>query len=381
MAKAIKDGRMQFLITWPHCDVPKDVVLELMRDHWLFTYCVVAHEKHEDGASHIHCYVRFSEPHSIPRKKMGYVFDIVKRWTVSDSGNSSQIEYRWAKDFFDKSDLKKKMDYIPKPGADRQDEVLKSMFWRRWHPEIEAVKSPKDAIKYVKKHGDIISEGICPVTQCLTRKEKNKLLIEKNLRELVDDGDVGLMALPNLKRALDIYANECTRATFAPRHVYWYWGKTGVGKTKRSVEEACEKFSTNETELGRHLWISHSTSQWYDGYQGQRGVLLDDIRPSSWPFGELLRILDRYPIEVPVKGGFRKWVPEFIWITAPAEPRVLYRNYTTGEPYEGIEQLERRCEVIQEITGEEERDETEDDPERAPIDSFIQKEVRTQWDD
>lgn len=378
MAKAIKNERYQFMITWPHCDVPKDIILELLRDHWISTYICVAAEKHADGEEHRHAYVKCSEGHSIPRKKMPYIYDIVKRWQISDSGNVSDVEFRWASQFFEKEDLKEKnCPFIPKPGEDFHDPVIQSVMWRRWHPQIEVVKSPKDALKYVKKHGDIISWGICPCKETLTRKEKNDLLLNTNLTKLVDDGNIGLLALPALKKAIDLYNDERQSDSFAPRIVHWYWGETGTGKTRAAIDEAKANYVQDEAQFRRGVWISHTSSEWFDGYCGQPAAILDDIRSASWNFGEMLRLLDRYPIDVPIKGGFRKWLPREIWITAPVTPRELYRNYQTGEPYDGIEQLERRITDMREFRRGDSEDE---DPDRAAIDSFQQKEVKTQWD-
>ena len=349
MSKSIRNARSQFLITWPHCDVPKDVALDLLKDHWEAIYIVVAHERHADGASHLHAYVKLVESHSIPRKKMHYIYDIVKQWQLSDEGSvePDNISYRWAKQWFDEEDLEQSADYIPKAGEDVKDVIINSIWWRRWHPNIEPVRSPKDALKYVKKHGDIISWGICPCKETLTKKEKNALLLTTNLTKLVDDGEIGLLALPQLKKALDVYKNELSSCSNEKKTVKWFYGETGTGKTRTAFEEAT---AHAEGDISK-VWISHTTDQWYDGYCGQPCVILDDIRAATWKFAELLRILDRYPIDVPVKGGFRRWTPTHIWITAPTRPRELYRNYQTGEPYDGIEQLERRITEQREFNG------------------------------
>lgn len=62
---------------------------------------------------------------------------------------------------------------------------------------------------------------------------------------------------------------------------------------------------------------SRNSALWWDGYIGQKTVVLDDFRPWWCPFSFLLRILDRYPIRVQVKGGFVNFVPEKIIITTP----------------------------------------------------------------
>lgn len=140
------------------------------------------------------------------------------------------------------------------------------------------------------------------------------------------------------------------------------------------MDRYCEE--SEGGDIARHIWVSKTNGDWYDGYNGQEAVILDDVRSNSWKFADLLRVTDRYPIEVAIKGGFRCWCPKEIWITAPAKPEDIYKNYTTGEAFEGIEQLIRRIDDLREFT----EVESDEDPDRAPIDSFTQKEVKTQWD-
>lgn len=94
--------------------------------------------------------------------------------------------------------------------------------------------------------------------------------------------------------------------------VYWYYGPTGTGKTRAAREES--------TGLSR--WMSKGDLQWFDGYAGQTAVILDDLRlrPNTTDYSLLLRLLDRYPLSVPIKGGFVNWTPMKIWVTCPYPP-------------------------------------------------------------
>jgi len=113
--------------------------------------------------------------------------------------------------------------------------------------------------------------------------------------------------------------------------VTWLYGKTGVGKTR----QVCDK----EPDL----WISGRDLKFWDGYENQEAVLLDDFRGDFCTFHELLRILDRYPLNVNVKGGFRCFNSKRIYITSCFRPESVY---TTRED---IGQLLRRITTIQEV--------------------------------
>lgn len=93
-----------------------------------------------------------------------------------------------------------------------------------------------------------------------------------------------------------------------------YYGETGIGKTRKAFEEA-------QSDV-----YVHSGGQWFDGYDGNEDVIFDDFGGSEFKLTYLLKLLDRYPMKVPVKGGFVNWVPKRIWITANYSPSEWYPN-------------------------------------------------------
>ncbi len=85
--------------------------------------------------------------------------------------------------------------------------------------------------------------------------------------------------------------------------------------------------------------------KWFDGYDGHAVVILDDFRPDMAKMWMMLRLLDRYQLRVPVKGGFTQWRPELIIITCPLPPQDCYLD--VGEDRE---QLIRRITEIRHFT-------------------------------
>jgi len=94
--------------------------------------------------------------------------------------------------------------------------------------------------------------------------------------------------------------------------VVFLWGEPGTGKTRGVFETYPD------------AWINSDPSlQWFDGYNGESIVLLDDYRgQASDAF--ILKLLDRYPMQVPVKGGFRDWLPTTIFVTSNCDPREMH---------------------------------------------------------
>lgn len=110
------------------------------------------------------------------------------------------------------------------------------------------------------------------------------------------------------------------------RTVFWFHGSTGSGKT-RWVHDHEED-----------LWCNSIDSKWYDSYCGESAALIDDYRPSQIPFSIMLKLLDRYPLRVPFKGGFVSWDPERIYITCPYSIEECFKARSD----EDVEQLKRR---------------------------------------
>jgi len=61
--------------------------------------------------------------------------------------------------------------------------------------------------------------------------------------------------------------------------------------------------------------------QWFDGYWGQEAAIADDYWFDMKGRTLLLRLADRYPLLVPIKGGFVNWRPKRFYITTNRHPK------------------------------------------------------------
>lgn len=121
---------------------------------------------------------------------------------------------------------------------------------------------------------------------------------------------------------------------FIDKHVEVYWGPTHTGKSY-AAWELCGLQST---------W-SKPKGQWFDGYEGQENVIIDEFM-GDIEIGLLLQMLDRYPLRVQTKGGFRNWKPKRIIITSNINPEEWY----PGIREESKGALMRRLKVIKNMT-------------------------------
>ncbi len=88
-----------------------------------------------------------------------------------------------------------------------------------------------------------------------------------------------------------------------------YYGKPLTGKTKAAYDEDPDLFAV---PLGKGFW--------FDGYTGQKTILIDDYC-GEWRLVDLLRLLDVYPVQLPIKGGF-------VWLRAT---RIIITSNTALE--------------------------------------------------
>lgn len=91
------------------------------------------------------------------------------------------------------------------------------------------------------------------------------------------------------------------------------YGPPGSGKTRYVYDNHDSVYSPVVTK----------DKVWFDGYCGQPVVLFDDYY-GEIPYAYFLKLLDRYPLLVEIKGGTVNFVPEIIYITSNQPPESWY---------------------------------------------------------
>jgi len=113
-------------------------------------------------------------------------------------------------------------------------------------------------------------------------------------------------------RALERYKAMSLKPKHRDVNVIVLIGDAGTGKTRYAYEHFPDIYSKPRGE-------------WWDGYTGQSAILLDDYY-GYLPYCELLRVLDRYPYQVPVKGGFVQAQWDTVIITSNNMPQLWYKD-------------------------------------------------------
>ncbi len=101
------------------------------------------------------------------------------------------------------------------------------------------------------------------------------------------------------------------RSTFDTLHI-WY-GVTGAGKS----------YLARSTFPGAY-WTPGGKDEWYDGYDGQKCIVIDELDPHTIPIRRLLRLANPYPLKLQVKGGFVECVAQTVVITHNEHPHTWY---------------------------------------------------------
>lgn len=178
---------------------------------------------------------------------------------------------------------------------------------------------------YFYEHGERGSQG----KRNDLSDTRNSLIENGKMREIVD----GTENFQSIRVCEKWLSYKERKRDFKPI-VTWLYGPTGVGKSRFA-----KRISNPED-----TWESGENLQWFDGYDAHEFMIFDDFRGSQCSYSKLLRILDRYPMQLPVKGGFRQILSKHIIITSHKSPEECYSGLD-----EGIDQLMRRIDGLYKV--------------------------------
>lgn len=204
----------------------------------------------------------------------------------------------------------------------------REVFGGRAHAEL----SRSDAARQYVWKEDTRVEG--------TQFERGELPFRRNEKtdwdsiwEFAKDGD--LLSIPAKIRvcnysSLRKIASDFGRTVAMDRSCVLFVGPTGTGKSFRAWSEA-----------GMDAYSKDPRTKFWDGYRGERSVVLDEFR-GSIDVAHILRWLDRYPVRVEIKGSSTPLLCERVWITS----NLPIEQWWPDLDQQTLDAVKRRVEVI-----------------------------------
>lgn len=183
----------QLFLTWPECELPKEQAFELLTLKYDPEKLVVAHELHQNGHSHLHCYMKLKE--AIVTKDPHF-YDL-----ISEDGN--------------------------------------------WHGNYQGCRSVKNVLKYCTKKEDFIANfdvGTATETKIMKKIVSHKVVHENiPLTKLVQEFPELLFGYKKLKSDIEEYEKDVEdQREDLPKYLKNPWG---------------ELLDTQVREKRRHYWI------------------------------------------------------------------------------------------------------------------------------
>lgn len=229
------------------------------------SYLVMGDEVGEGGKDHVQGFVIFKNPRMLTgviKKYKGIHWEICAGSPVQN------------------------MEYCKKDGK-----------WQEWGTPPKPQGERTDKVKL----GDLIKSG-----------KSDREIIETEDEEGTDYGGMWVRNYRGIREARRVLKAGVVRQW--EMDVRIYWGPTGCGKTRRVWDEFSDVYVK-------------PTGKWWDGYQGQECVLIDDFDPTNCfdiTYDFYLKLLDRYPMTVEVKGGFEPFVSKVVVFTSNYDPNTWF---------------------------------------------------------
>jgi hypothetical protein len=186
----------------------------------------------------------------------------------------------------------------------------------------------EDNINYCKKDDDWLEMG---KPRLAIHGTKSSLDLWNECVDLARRGEVHEIEHVSSKYYVIYYntwikmSSDFSKGVFKEKLCIWIHGKSGVGKSRFCYENYPDAFSKQMLK-------------WWDGYKGQKTVLIDDIDAETLSIRELKLVADRYPTQREVKGSAVFLCNELLLCTS---------NYSIGAtfvnaPLEHVEAIKRR---------------------------------------
>ena len=176
--------------------------------------------------------------------------------------------------------------------------------------------TPKQNQDYIKKDGDIIDElgELASNEDTQFPKIEQVKKMAKNEREQLPIQYYNIVQKINAEEDKKIKGDNYYKGNI---EVYWYWGESGSGKTRRAVKEI------GDAEFNE---VKYDGNFWHGVQEDCEIALYDDFRDSHMKPTELINFIDYNRHVMNVKGSTVRNNYKKIYITTLQNPEEIYKN-------------------------------------------------------
>lgn len=187
--------------------------------------------------------------------------------------------------------------------------ALKKLLFEEIH--LEARKgTAKQASDYTKKGGDFWECGAMSQPQGFRSDLNGAINTMKDTKSLKKVAEEHPQVYIKFSKGLtQLYIQTLPKRSEKPNCI-WVYGKSGVGKTRWIYD----------TYSPESIYSKNPDNKWWDGYEQQQVVLLDDLRQDHFSLTTLLRWFDRYPCSIEIKGGTMELNSPIMIVTSDEGP-------------------------------------------------------------
>lgn len=302
----------------------------LESDH-LKRYAMIVHDKdvNEDGEDiepHIHLVMEFDRRVSVETIAKRLEDEPQQLEIMTKRGNSAKTgaENSFMYLLHRTKNSSEKFQYDP-------DEVISNFHFKKLVSQLEMRKSPEDIL-------DDFANGD------LSRKEASQKLMTFGARIYSRDADK-LAKIDKGRQEIEHSKwLEEKRKSHESIKTVWLWGPAGLGKTRYALEYAKMQ--------NIPYFKSGSSNDPFEGYSGERIMILDELRPESLPYQDLLSILDPMNFDKKTRARYHNAfiMADTIIVTTPFDPFKFYLDIKKAGSDDSFEQLNRRLGTIIEFT-------------------------------
>lgn len=207
-------------------------------------------------------------------------------------------------------------------------------YLKKWLPQAHwepAKGSPEQCKAYCTKQESRL-EGPWEFGEISTQGKRTDLL---SVKSMIDSGctdariaDEYFQVYLRYNTSLSKYRLIKSKPRDFKSQVIWLYGPSGVGKTAAAIDI-----------VGPGYYMKSDSSKWWDLFDGNSNVIIDDFEWSDYfTYKQLLRLFDRYPCMVQVKNGYVNFAPRKIIVTSDRHPSDIF-----SQKFD--KQLDRRIEI------------------------------------